>query len=235
MKKNDSKTSAWNQLFLSAFILTSCNLNPLPDGIPPPASPPETGTQPAPSPTGPAKSCVNPDPDFQCIGLKIVSYETPDAATVLPKARAEALVDELNSVWSPCKIGFQLETWMSVNPLALGLQYNPNWRAEASTVRSTFDDSKTMLIVATGKLTSSTIAVTQMPGYAPFGTLVEDSFAGNPLTVGHELGHYMGLYHLRNTSNLMNPWIGDHTRELSASQCSIARSTNQKYWVHMMR
>jgi hypothetical protein len=112
---------------------------------------------------------------------------------------------------------------------------NPNWRSEGSQIRSAFNDQQNLLVVAVGQFSGSTIAVTEMPGYGPYGTLVESTYARNPLTVGHELGHYMGLYHVRNSSNLMNPYIGPHTESLSESQCSIARATNTRYWVQMMR
>jgi hypothetical protein len=227
-------------MLLSIFILTSCQLDPLLNGaptsaIPPGSAEPSPQTPTPPSPAGGSTECKSDDPDFQCLALKIVSYETAEKSSVLSKLETETLIAELNRVWSPCKIGFQLEQYESVNPITLGLEYDTNWRSNASQVRSTFSDNQTLLIVATGKLTSSTIAVTQMPGYAPFGTLVEDGFADNPLTVGHELGHYMGLYHFRNTSNLMNPYIGTNTEKLTSSQCEIARSTNAKNWAQMLR
>jgi hypothetical protein len=245
MTKNQTKPSPWFQMIVSVFILTSCQLDPLQTGVPPNGIPPAP-SEPAPSepspqspvpslPVGGSTHCKSNDPDFQCLALKIVSYEDPGKSSVLSKLEGETLVSELNKVWSPCKIGFQLEQYESINPITLGLQYDPNWRSQGSQVRSTFSDNQTLLLVATGKLTSSTIAVTQMPGYAPFGTLVEDGFADNPLTVGHELGHYMGLYHFRNTSNLMNPYIGTNTQKLTSSQCEIARSTNAKNWAQMLR
>ena len=227
------------QAILSLFILSSCQWSPLPGDPPSLPAPPVENQNPAPPAQPPSLpeslSCESPDPEFQCLALKIVSYENPEAPTVLQKLEADLLVEQINAVWKPCKIGFQLEQYQSINPLTLGLEYNPEWRSQASQVRATFSDNQTLLIVATGKLTSSTIAVTQMPGVAPFGVLVEDSFAKNSLTVGHELGHYMGLYHFRNTTNLMNPYIGDSTKNLTSNQCGIARSTNQREWTQMMR
>ncbi len=239
MNQKPSLPSALFHFVLSAFLVSSCQWNSPGEGIS--IGEPNGATDQAPvvsQPSGPGtdpKSCKSSDPEFQCLALKIVSYEASDKPSVLSKLEAETLVAELNKVWSPCKIGFQLEQYESVNPTTLGLQFDPNWRSQASQVRAAFSDNQTLLIVATGKLTSSTIAVTQMPGYSPFGTLVEDGFADNPLTVGHELGHYMGLYHYRSSSNLMNPYIGTHTENLTSSQCATARSTNQKNWAQMFR
>jgi len=233
-------------LIINVFILTACQLTPTPGtNIPPievPTAPsPHSPTPPAPTippvaaPVNSGKSCKSSDPDFQCMALKVVSYEDSQMPSVLSEAKALELVDQMNAVWSPCKIGFQMESYLSINPITVGLDFHPNWRTQSTQVRSTFSDSQSFLVVATGSFSSATIAVTQMPGYAPFGTLVEEQYADNPLTVGHELGHYMGLYHLRNSTNLMNPYIGPHTENLTASQCEIARSTNRSNWVHMMR
>jgi len=169
------------------------------------------------------------------MALKVVSYEDGQNPSILSESKAELLTAQINSVWKPCKIGFQLEAYQSVNPITVGLRYHPNWRSDSTSIRSTFSANDSLLVVATGSFSSATIAVTQMPGYAPFGTLVEEEYAENPLTVGHELGHYMGLYHIRNTSNLMNPYIGAHTENLTPSQCQIARSTNLSNWIQMMR
>ncbi|NDG84041.1 MAG: hypothetical protein EBX52_03260 [Proteobacteria bacterium] len=225
---------------LAAALLAGCNLPPdiltrmnvnfgrFAESTP--ASTPE----PAPPPASAPQSCKDTDPESQCIGLRIVSYDNGNE-TVLPYADALALVVELNRVWTQCKIGFELSSYEHVDPVTRGLSINPNWRSEGSQIRAAFNDQKSFLVVAVGNFAASTIAVTEMPGYGPYGTLVESGYASNPLTVGHELGHYMGLYHVRNSSNLMNPYIGPHTEQLSPSQCSIARSKNAQFWVSLLK
>lgn len=197
---------------------------PVPSPAPVAANPKVSGT-----------SCKSSDPEFQCIGLKMVSYLDDLGASVISEADTKLMIQEMNSVWNACKIGFQLENYVAVNPTTVGLKYDPYWQSEGSSVRAAFSDSQTFLVVAVGALSSSTIAVTQMPYSSPYGTLVEKSYARNALTVGHELGHYMGLYHYRDSSNLMNPYIGSDTRALTTSQCATARSSNTQYWPNMMR
>jgi hypothetical protein len=172
----------------------------------------------------------------QCLGLKFVAYrQSTDTDPTLDEIQAIALVNGMNRIWQSCGIGFTLERFETVNPADLRLNFSPDWRTEGEIVRATFADPTRMLIVAVGPWSTSTIAVTQMPGTGPYGVLVEQDYATNPLTVGHELGHYMGLYHYRDTSNLMNPYIGSGTEALLSSQCAIARDTNVKTWGEMMR
>ena len=215
-------------------LLGACHLPISPQKPSPPPSQ-NVGTPPVPESTAPTQSCKSSDPEFQCLGLRLVSYDSESGGTVITKSEANELVSGLNRVWSTCKIGFELDSYDHVNPITRGLSMNPNWRNEGSQIRSAFNDQQNLLVVAVGNFSASTIAVTEMPGFGPYGTLVESNYAQNSLTVGHELGHYMGLYHIRNSSNLMNPYIGPHTELLSQSQCAIARSTNSRFWTQMLK
>ncbi len=168
---------------------------------------------PTPAPTGTipiplvgAPSCVSSDPNHICIGLKLVSY-TSNGTAVLTQAQAITLVNGMNT----------------------------NWKNDGDAVRGTFNDGGSFLVVTVGSLTGSTIGVTEMPGAGVYGSLITSSYAQNDLTVGHELGHYQGLYHVSDNTNLMNPYIGSNTSALTASQCSTARATDQSTWTKMLR
>jgi hypothetical protein len=181
-----------------------------------------------------APTCTSTDANHICIGLKLVSY-TQKGVSVLTLAQAITLVNGINQVWAQCNIGFQLEKYDAVDPATRGLSFDTNWQSSGDTVRAAFNDNDSFLVVSVGTLSGSTIAVTEMPGAGVYGTLVEKQYANNQLTVGHEIGHYQGLYHISDNSNLMNPYIGSNTSKLTSSQCSTARSTDYSHWQSMMR
>jgi hypothetical protein len=220
---------------LTLILLSACGpatngnadgqTNPLQDANPDPNSSAQTYSS----------TCESDDPDFQCIGLKVVSFEDQGNHPVLKEVETLKLVSEMNDVWKPCKIGFQLEKYESLQPESQGLPYSPDWKRDSDTIRARFDENNRFLIVAVGPWTNATIAVAQMPGNGPHGVLVSEKYAKNALTVGHELGHYQGLYHLRNRRNLMNSYIGPNTSGLGTAQCSFARKTNLRYWQKMLR
>ena len=218
---------------LFAF-LNACGRNTQSSGLnPTPALPPNNTSISLPPPT--LESCVSNDPNHQCIGLKIVSFQDSSRVSILQQADAQELVRGMNAIWKPCDVSFQLESFLSIDPSDKNLSYSPNWKTESGQVRAAFEEKDTFLIVAVGPWANSTIAVTQMPGTGPHGVLVEKDYARNPLTVGHELGHYQGLLHLRDNTNLMSPYIGPNTAKLSQAQCNLARSTNFSNWPQMLR
>jgi hypothetical protein len=222
-----------------ALLLSSCNLyNPYEGPLPAPDTPPTsdtTGPAPTPPPVIVSGDCSGDPTVKDCMALKLIAYRNGSIDPTLEKIEADSLVVGMNRVWRPCGIGFTLEIFETVDPAAYRLSYSPDWRTESQRIRETFGDPERFLVVAVGPWNISTIAVTQMPGTGPYGVLVEEDYATNALTVGHELGHYMGLYHIRDTSNLMNPYIGTGTEDLTASQCEIARNTNSRYWKAMLR
>jgi hypothetical protein len=171
-----------------------------------------------------------------CLGLKLVAYV--DNSTGIPtinEADTQTLVSQINSVWSKCNIAFQLEDYEAVDPTRYGLSYGSDSEYELNDIRERFSTNDTFFVAVTGPWYGSTIAWTSMPGGGPFGTIVEQDYGHNAYTVGHELGHYMGLYHISNSTNLMNPYIGSNTSGLTQSQCDIARETNIEEWSAMRR
>ena len=221
------------------LLLSACNLyNPYDGTLPLPETPPSSdtgGTAPTPPPVIVSGDCSEDPTVTHCMALKLITYRNGGLDPTLEKIEADSLVVGMNRVWRPCGIGFTLEIFETVDPADYRLSYSPDWRTESHRIRETFGDPERFLVVAVGPWNISTIAVTQMPGTGPYGVLVEEDYATNELTVGHELGHYMGLYHIRDTNNLMNPYIGTGTEALTTNQCEIARDTNSRYWMAMMR
>ncbi len=206
---------------------------------PTPTATPTSTPIPTPTPTSTppvdARSCISSDPDHQCLGLKLVSYQDQFGTPTLSRGDTDIMVGQMNTIWSTCNIGFQLEEYESVDPTVVGLSYGAASENELTSIRKEFSDRSTFLVAVTGPWTGRTIAWTVMPGSGPFGTVVEKDYGRNAMTVGHELGHYMGLYHLSSSSNLMNAYIGSNTSGLTDSQCEIARQTNFSNWRSMLR
>jgi hypothetical protein len=240
--------SGCNQLPVDSTVLTGTGGGGAgtPHPIPTPtvtATPVPVGTPtpvPTPVPTPPggtttSSQCVSSDANHICIGLKLVSYQDGNGVTSLNRAQADTLVQGINNIWKTCNIAFQMEQYDSVDPTTVGLTYGGGSESELTAIRREFSDSSTFLVAIPGPWSGKTIAWTTMPGGGPFGTIVEAQYGTNPMTVGHELGHYQGLYHISDYTNLMNPYIGSNTSALTSNQCDIARQTDQTDWQRMLR
>jgi hypothetical protein len=208
-----------------------------PDPTPQPASSPFTSSTPSPTPAVVASlpTCVSSDPSHICIGIKFISYKDSLGVPVITEPDAITLINTMNSIWKVCNIGYQLEIYQALDPTAQGLAYSPDWGYQSNAVRSAFQDDTHFLVTAVGPWVGPTIAVTMMPDSGIYGTLVDAQYAHEPLAVGHELGHYQGLYHIADSSNLMNAIVGTTTTALTSYQCSIARDTDLNNWTAMMR
>ncbi len=204
-----------------------------------PTAIPTLAPSPTPAPTttpsAPTTACKPNDPSQICIALKLVSYTDPSGKPTVDEFDSTGLVEKISEVWSPCHIAFQLERYEAIDPTKYGLSYGPASEKQLYSIRSEFAEAASMLVVVTGPWSGRTIAWTQMPGAGPYGSVIEEQYGHNALTVGHELGHYQGLYHIKDYANLMNPYIGTDTAGLSASQCQIARETDLADWKEMLR
>lgn len=216
---------------------TGAGALPLVPPIRPQVNPPPVA--PAPTPTSTStpefQSCVTGDPHHLCIGLKVVSYLDSSGKSVLSKQEAIQLVQNINEIWQACDIGFQIEEYSSLKAQDYGLQFSAASGGETASIRQTFSNGTTFLLVATGNWTTSAIAWAQMPGNGPYGVVVDSDYSTNAVCVAHELGHYQGLDHDSTSGNVMYPVVFDSYHTLSASQCSEARSTDLSFWPHMLR
>jgi hypothetical protein len=238
-------------LAMITFTLTACNsqsagdtassgITPVSAGITAGSSSSGSASSASPTatPVGTSSypSCVSSDPTHTCIGLKIVSYENSDGVTDMTEAQAVTLVNGINAIYSQCNIAFQLEVYQSVNPTTLGLPYSPNWETQTDAVRTAFADKTRFVIEAVGPWTTATIAVTTMPGSGLYGSVVEQQYAKNPITVTHELSHYEGLYdESSDSNNLESLYYSPEATQLTAAQCATSESINKQYWSKMLR
>jgi hypothetical protein len=178
-----------------------------------------------------------------CLALKYVSYVDPRSeSAVMDRDGAIANVRALNQLWSQCGVAFQMERYETVRPSEHGLRFTTRDIEELDQIREEFADNAELLVVTTGTWDrdgtlgdSAANAWTTMPGGGPHGVVLEEPVGGFSNLIGHELGHYMSLLHVRDDHALMNPIIYSNSMNLSAEQCSIVRSAAAFFWPRMYR
>lgn len=187
---------------------------------------------------GPA--CHSSDPNHICLALKYVAFRDSGGQPVVSDQEAIQNVAEINSLWATCDVAFEIGEFLSVEPSAYGFAYNTASMGELDEIRSEFEDDKTLLVATTGTWSGSlgalaTNAWTMMPGSYVQGVVMEEPVATSPKLIAHELGHYLNLGHVSDSSNMMNPVIYQSSVNLSSSQCGAARSAAKYYWSAMYR
>lgn len=175
-----------------------------------------------------------------CLSLRYVSFRDDGGEPVLSANTAQDNVDAINEVFDQCRIQFQIDSFASVDPATVDLNFNTSSSDELTEIRKAFRDPKSLLVVTTGDWSGdlgegSANAWTMMPGSAPYGAILEESVGNYPNIIAHELGHYLGLDHIDDESSLMNPVIYSYSKELSDEECSIARQAIDSYWRPMIR
>ena len=180
--------------------------------------------------------------DRICLGVKLVTYQDSMGQPVINSSEAAANQRGINQVWNQCNIGFQIEDYQAVDPNTYGLRYNTAENFELDGIRRNFNDDSNLLVVVTGAWdrtgslgATGANAWTAMPGESLLGVVLESSVGTFANIIAHELGHYLGLGHESDASDLMNPIIYDSSTTLSQYQCSSARSTAMSYWQRMIR
>jgi hypothetical protein len=183
-------------------------------------------------------SCASSD---LCLALKMVAYSDGNAP-VIDSRTAEDIVSRINGVWSQCGIGFRLEDFQAVEPKNVGLSEIPQNMSELPQIRGALQSSNQLLVVMTegwgsaGNINDSGAdAWTTLPGYPPYGAVIDEPVARNANIIAHELGHYLDLLHIQNRGNLLSPVVGASSRGLTSGQCSKARATAQAVFAPMLR
>lgn len=183
-------------------------------------------------------SCVTSDPNHICLAVQFVSYKDSNGTPVANESQVNTIVNTMNNLFSQCNIGFQVEKYDQVDPTQAGLSYGANSQNEVDQIRNTYGTEKNMLLaVNTGPWGTAVNAWTNMPGSAPYGAIMESSIVdyGNGIIYAHEFGHYLGLDHISDQSNLMDAVIYTSSTTLSSDQCATARDTATQFWSAMVR
>lgn len=179
--------------------------------------------------------------DKTCVALKYVVYNVDGKAAVSPEQVTENL-GKINANWAQCGIAFQVDKYEAINAEERSLTTNTADHSELDSIRKQLEDDDTLLLVTTGKWNRSgslgntgANAWASMPGENLYGVVMESSVGTFGNIIAHELGHYLGLPHASNTSQLMNPVIYDTSTKLTEGECATAHETIAGYWTHMQR
>lgn len=167
------------------------------------------------------------------IALKYVEYTDEAGKPILDRAQVDKTTNEMNAIYAACGISFRTEEYAAVNPGQYGLDYSLSDLGQLDTIRSNFDDPSKLLVVHTGPWNHGSVgaanAWTTMPGEPLGGAILESAVADFSAIAAHELGHYLGLDHVSDTGNLMNPIIYKNSTRLDPSQCEEMRDVAQSH------
>jgi hypothetical protein len=187
-------------------------------------------------------SCKTGAPNQLCLAVKYVGYQNSSGVPTVSQEEAIANMKQINKLWQQCSIGFQIENYSAIVPKDHGLRYNTANMSELNDIRKVMSDDTTLLVTTTGTWDrggslgdTGANAWAAMPGENLYGVVFEKAVATFGNIIAHELGHYVGLDHGQNSSNLMNPIIYDDSTKLTQSQCNQARETIGSYWQKMVR
>jgi hypothetical protein len=183
-------------------------------------------------------SCVSSDSNHLCLAVQFVSYKDSNGTPVASQSQVNTIFATMNQLWSQCNIGFQVENYEQVDPTQSGLDYGANSQNQLDQIRTTYGTQSNMLLaVNTGPWGTAVNAWTNMPGSTPYGAIMEASIVdyGNGIIYAHEFGHYLGLDHVSDQSDLMNPVIYTTSTTLTSDQCTTARNAATSAWSAMLR
>lgn len=170
-------------------------------------------------------------PGHMTLAVKFVELDGPDGTPDLDRAGAERVIAGVNTIFAGCNMHLRIESFQVADPAALRVPFDLVSMDELGPLRGTFDDPRMLVVIDTGAWNHSEMgpanAWTAMPGESPAGAVLENSVASNGGITAHELGHYLGLSHVSDTADLMNPIIYTYSTGLDAAQCSVMRQTAQ--------
>lgn len=206
----------------------------------------ESSANPAPAPSdtpsanssivGP--SCEGNTSGNTCLAVHFVTYKDSSGTPTATQAQATTIIQTMNKLYATCKIAFEIENYEQVDPTQSGLSYGAQSQNELNSIRQTYGSpSNELLGVTTGPWGTAVNGWTNMPGGGPYGAIMEASivdYAGG-IIYAHEFGHYLGLDHVSDSSDLMSPLIYTSSTTLTSSQCQTAQNVITQYWSAMIR
>ena len=234
MSGSQSQSSAAQASSSASSPSTSAPVSSVPSSSPVPSASPSSSPQPK---VSVGESCTG-DPTRTCLAVHFVAYTDSSGAPTADTTEAATIIHTMNQLFAQCSIGFQIEKYEAISPTQYNLDYGAQSQNQLNQIRQTFDlPSNQLLAVTTGPWGTSVNAWTNMPGEGVYGAIMEASIVnyGKGIIYAHEFGHYLGLDHVSNSANLMNPIIYTTSTQLSASQCQAAQSTLHAYWADMIR
>lgn len=187
-------------------------------------------------------SCEAGDSNHICLGIKYVVYSDGSGNSIISQSSIANNMTTIDMIWSQCNLGFQIDQLVVADPRSYGLSFSPANDSQLDPARSTFAANDLLLIITTGAWNrSGTLgntganAWTNMPGSYVMGVVLEQPVGSYPNIIAHELGHYLNLGHVSDSSNVMNPVIYSNSTRLSSDQCSAARAAAGFWWTNMIR
>lgn len=211
--------------------------------------PPGGASAPTPSPASPTSSqaqypnlvgssCEGATDGKICLGVHFVSYEDSSGTPAASRTQTATISKTVNQLWSQCNIAFQFENYEAVDPTQSGLDYGAQSQNELDQIRQTYENpTNELLVVTTGPWDTSVNGWTAMPGAGIYGSILEAGIVdyGGGIIYAHELGHYLGLVHVPDASDLMDAIIYTSSTTLTPDQCQTAEQTATSDWSKMLR